>query len=209
MLVIQQLKGEYDAKDEGMIQYLRVVRCLVSDFLYWNITKILRTENTEADRLSKYASIAIPNPEKIDERVFVEFLPSKTIEVNITEVMLVEIAQEEDRPESSTSMETWMTPYLDYLKHRILPQDKKEAKSLMFRAANYTLIDDILYKRGFSFSYLCYLRTEEGKRVLEELHAGECSNHIQAQSLYIKELRLGYYWPTMRADSKYITQTCE
>ena len=59
ILVVQQLKGEYDAKDEGMIQYLKVVQCLVSDFLYWNITKIQRTENTEADRLSKYASIAI------------------------------------------------------------------------------------------------------------------------------------------------------
>ena len=137
-------------------------------------------ENTKADRLSKYASIAIPNPEKIDERVFVEFLPSKTTETKMTEVMPVEVAQEEDRPESSTSTETWMTPYLDYLKHGILPQDKKEAKSLMFRAANYTLIDDILYKRGFSFPYLRCLRTEEGKRVLEELHAGEYNNHIQA-----------------------------
>ena len=176
-----------------MIQYLRVVRCLVSDFLYWNITKIPRTENTEADRLSKYASIAIPNPEKIDERVFVEFLPSKTTDAKMTEVMPVEVAQEEDRPESSSSTETWMTPYLDYLKHGILSQDKKEAKSLMFRAANYTLINDVLYKRGFSSPYLRYLQAKEGKWVLEELHTSECSNHIQAQSLYIKALRLGYY----------------
>ena len=58
-----------------MIQYLKVVRCLVSDFLYWNINKIPRSENAEADRLSKYASIAIPNPDNIDERVFVEYLP--------------------------------------------------------------------------------------------------------------------------------------
>ena len=86
-----------------------------------------------------------------------------------------------------------MTPYLDYLKYGILPQDKKDAKSLMFRDANYTLINDVLYKRGFSFPYLRCLRAEEGKRVLEELYAGECSNHIQAQSLYIKALRLGYY----------------
>ena len=106
MLVVQQLKGEYDAKDEGMIQYLKVVRCLVSDFLYWNITKIPKTENIEADRLSKYTSIAIPNPEKIDERVFVEFLPSKTIEKKTIDVMPVEIAQEEDRPGNSTSTET-------------------------------------------------------------------------------------------------------
>ena len=97
-----------------------------------------------------------------------------------------------------------MTPFLDYLKDGVLPTDKKEAKSLMFRAANYTLIDDILYKQGFSFPYLRCLRVEEGIRVLEELHAGECSNHIQAQSLYIKVLCLGYYWPTMRTNSKYI-----
>ena len=71
---------------------MKVVRCLVLDFLYWNITKIPRTENTEADRLSKYASIAIPNPEKIDERVFVELLPLKTIETKTFDVMPVEIA---------------------------------------------------------------------------------------------------------------------
>ena len=92
MLVVQQLKGDYEVKDEGMIQYLMVVRCLVSDFLYWNITKILRTENTEVDRLSKYASIAISNPDKIDERVFVEFLPLKSTDVKMTEVMPVETA---------------------------------------------------------------------------------------------------------------------
>ena len=122
-----------------------------------------------------------------------EFLPLKTTETKMTEVMPVEVAQEENRPECSSSTETWMTPLLDYLKHRILPQDKKEAKSLMFRAANYTLIDDVLYKRSFYFPYLHCLRAEESKRVLEELHVGECSNHIQAQSLYIKALHLGYY----------------
>ena len=110
-----------------MIQYFKVVQCLVSDFLYWNITKIPKTENTEAYQLSKYASIAIPNPDKIDERVFMEFLPLKTTDVKMTEVMPVEIV-----PEGSSSTQTWITPYLDYFKHGILPQDKKEAKSLMF-----------------------------------------------------------------------------
>ena len=83
-----------------MIQYSKVVRYLVSDFLYWNITKILRTENIEVDRLSKYASIAIPNPDNVDERVFVEFLPSKSTDVKLIEVMPVETALQEDRPEN-------------------------------------------------------------------------------------------------------------
>ena len=49
-------------------------------------------ENTEVDWLSKYTSIAIPNPEKINERVFMEFLPLKTTDEKITKVMPVEVA---------------------------------------------------------------------------------------------------------------------
>ena len=178
--------------------------------MYWNITKIPRAENTEVDRLSKYASIAIPSPDSVDERVFVEYLPTKSTDVKVAEVLPVQTVPRVDMAESSSSVsEDWMTPFLDYLKDDVLPTDKKEAKSLMFGAANYTLIDGVLYKRGFSFPYLRCLRVGEGIRVLEELHAGECSNHIQAQNLYVKALRLGYYWPTMRADSKYIMQTCD
>ena len=169
MLVIQQLKDEYDAKDEGMIQYLKVVRCLVSDFLYWNINKIPRSENAEVDRLSKYVSIAIPSPDNVDERVFVEYLPTKSTDVKVTEVLPIQNVPGVDMPEtSSLVLGDWMTPFLDYLKDGVLPTDKKEAKSLMFRAANYTLIDDVLYKRGFSFPYLRCLRVDEGIRVLEE-----------------------------------------
>ena len=82
--------------------------------------------------------------------------------MKVTEVMPIKIAPQGDRPESLSLKETWMTPYLDYLRYEILSKDKKEAKSLMFQAANYTLIDDILYKRGFSFPYLHCLRAEEG-----------------------------------------------
>ena len=81
-----------------MIQYLKVFRALVSNFLYWNINKIPRAENNEADWLSKYASIAIPSLDNVDERVFVECLPLKATDVKMTEVMLVETAPVEDRP---------------------------------------------------------------------------------------------------------------
>ena len=86
-----------------------------------------------------------------------EFLHLKSTYVKLAKVMPVETAPQEDRPKSSSYVVNWMTLYLDYLRHGILPEDKKEAKSLMFRATNYTLIDDVLYKRGFSFSYLRYL----------------------------------------------------
>ena len=34
MLVIQQLNGQYEAKGEGMIQYLQLMRSMISEFLY-------------------------------------------------------------------------------------------------------------------------------------------------------------------------------
>ena len=102
-----------------------------------------------------------------------------------------------------------MTPFLDYLRHGILLMDRKEATSQMCKAANFILIDGVLYKKGFSFPYLRCLLPEEGIQVLKDLHAGECNNHIQAQSLYIKALWLGYYWPTMRSDSKELCKKCE
>ena len=158
--------------------------------------KVPRSENSKVDRLAKYASVAIPNPKKFEERIFVEFLPMKSTDLKIAEVLPVEAIPQNDVPENSntqTDRTSWMTPFLDYLKHGIFPADRKEAKILRFRVANFILINGVLYKRGFSFPYLQYLLSEEGIRVLEDLHAREYSNHIQAQSLYIMALRLRHY----------------
>ena len=83
-----------------------------------------------------------------------EFFPLKSTEIKVIGVLLIDTTPQEDRTESLSSLETWITPYLDYLKSGILLQDEKEAKSLMYRATNYTLIDDMLYKHIFSFPYL-------------------------------------------------------
>ena len=100
MLVVQQLKGEYQAKDEGMIKYLQVIWSLVSKFIYWNITKVPKSENSEADRLAKYALVTIPNLEKFEERIFVEFLPKKSTDLKVAEVLLIEAIPHNDIPES-------------------------------------------------------------------------------------------------------------
>ena len=43
-----------------------------------------------------------------------------------------------------------MTPIVIYLKDGRLPEDKDKARELRIRAAKYVLIDEVLYKRGFS-----------------------------------------------------------
>ena len=95
-----------------------------------------------------------------------------------------------------------MTLIVLYLKDGKLPEGKDEAKKLRVRAARYVLMDEVLYKRGFSQPYLRCLAPDEANYVLREIHEGACGNHLGARSLIHKVVRAGYYWPTVQADAK-------
>ena len=43
-----------------------------------------------------------------------------------------------------------MTLIVSYLKEGQLPKEKDEARKLRVKSARYVLIDEVLYKRGFS-----------------------------------------------------------
>ena len=63
-----------------------------------------------------------------------------------------------------------MTPIVSYLKDGKLPEGKDEAKKLRIRAARYVLIDEVLYKSGFSQPYLRCLDPHKANYVLREIH---------------------------------------
>ena len=44
----------------------------------------------------------------------------------------------------------WTTPIFSYLKNGTLPAGKEAARKLKVQAAQFVLIKDVLYKRGFS-----------------------------------------------------------
>ena len=71
------------------------------------------------------------------------------------------------------------------------------------------LIQDILYKRGFSQPYLRCLSHNEADYVMREVHEGICRNHSGARSLVHKLIRAGYYWPTMLKDALAYVKTCD
>ena len=136
----------------------------------------------EAETLAKEAS-ATGAIDKFDE---VQYVPS---------IDLPEVQQLENR-------ENWMTPIISYLKDRKLPEGKDEARKLRVRAARYVLMDEVLYKRGFSQPYLKRLSPDEVNYVLREVHEGACGNHSGARSLIHKVIHARYYWPTVQADAK-------
>ena len=62
--------------------------------------------------------------------------------------------------------ENWIAPIVAYLKEgRLL-----EARRLRIKSARYVLIDEVLYKRGFSQPYLRCLVSDEANYVLREIH---------------------------------------
>ena len=54
-----------------------------------------------------------------------------------------------------------MTPIISYLKDGSLLERKDEARRLRVRSARYVLLNDVLYKRGFSQLYLRCLSPDE------------------------------------------------
>ncbi|XP_056688345.1 uncharacterized protein [Spinacia oleracea] len=57
-LIVSQVKGEYEAKDDAMIKYLEKVHQEVQQLTSFEIQHIPRSENNKADALSKLASSA-------------------------------------------------------------------------------------------------------------------------------------------------------
>ena len=188
-LVMGQVNGTYEAKEGRMKKYFEKVLLLVKKFKEANFVQIPREENVEADALVKEAS-ATGAMDEFDEVQYVRSID------------LLEVQQMEDR-------KNWMTPIISYLKEGKLPEWKDEARKLRVRTARYLLIDEVLYKRGFSQPYLRCLTSDEVNYVLREIHEGACGNHSGARSFIHKVVRAGYYWPTVKADAKDYVKVCD
>ena len=75
-----------------------------------------------------------------------------------------------------------MTAIVHYLKEGWLFEDKAETRKIQIRAAHFVIIDDMLYKRGYSLLYLRCASSEEADYVLCEIHKGICENHAGTRS---------------------------
>ena len=91
------------------------------------------------------------------------------------------------------SIGSWMTPIISFLQDGHFSQDIEEARKVKKRVARFTILNDTLYKRGFSMPYLKCVDEEEAKYILEEIHEGVCGNHAGPRSLVSKIIKTGYF----------------
>ncbi|KAL0429035.1 UNVERIFIED_CONTAM: hypothetical protein Sradi_0529500 [Sesamum radiatum] len=193
-LVVNQIKGDYEAKGSKMTKYLSYIQALIRKLEEFTIEQIPRSKNEEADQLAKLANSLTP-------------LKSRTITLLSQEHSEVENIKEEVL--TGDALPSWKDGIEAYLKTGTLPQDPKEARAIRVRAGKFTLIGGELYKRGFSQPYLKCINQDKVEYVLREIHEGSCGNHSGGRALSSKALRQGYFWPTMRKDAMDLVRKCQ
>ncbi|GMQ10117.1 hypothetical protein CsSME_00053247 [Camellia sinensis var. sinensis] len=88
-LVVNQISGDYEAKDDKMAKYQELVRNEIIKFKVVRIEQTGQEENSKADELASFASMvdtSIPHP------FLVDFLPRPSIEeLKAVEVFYAEL----------------------------------------------------------------------------------------------------------------------
>ena len=79
-LVVNQVFGEYTAKDARIEAYLRVVHSLLKNFEEHTIQQISRDLNTQADTLATFGSTSEPN---IHRSIPIGFITRPNIKVEV------------------------------------------------------------------------------------------------------------------------------
>ncbi|XP_074323957.1 uncharacterized protein LOC141660874 [Apium graveolens] len=159
---------------------------LIGKFKEVRLECVPRENNNNADALAKMGSQ--------HEAMLLGSIPLEIQE--IPSIPEIEAMQVDEVPKK-----TWMTPILAYIQKGTLPEDKFKARRLRYQAARYVVYDEVLYKRGFNQSLLRCVDEEEGNYIRREVHEGIFCNHLGGNSLAMKVLRQGYYWPTMKEDA--------
>ncbi|XP_063947569.1 uncharacterized protein LOC108203383 [Daucus carota subsp. sativus] len=179
-LVVFQVNGEFEAREDTMLRYLRIVKTQMALFEECIVEYLPREENTKADALSQFAS---SDDEVCSGSVYYQVMRTPSIDAKLVAPI--------------DTGATWMDEIKLYLENGHLPTNADETRKLQVRALKYVLIEGILYRKSFVIPYLRCLRPDEAREALREVHEGVCGQHLGGRALAHKVTRLGFYWPDM------------
>ncbi|KAL0412323.1 UNVERIFIED_CONTAM: hypothetical protein Sradi_1434000 [Sesamum radiatum] len=121
-LVVRQVNGEDEAKEESMVQNLQQIKELKTSFKSFQLHQISIEENIKTDSLSKLAS-ALKDCKT--RRITVQHLPQPRIPLAIQPV--------------SSSNNDWRTPIIRWIDEGHLPEDRWEATKIKNRAIHFLI----------------------------------------------------------------------
>ncbi|CAA7018587.1 unnamed protein product [Microthlaspi erraticum] len=207
-LVAKQFSGDYDTKDDRMDAYLKQTQRLAKAFKTFELTKIPRSENSEADALAALAS----KTESALRRV----IPVETIDepsIKLPKGTVMAISQEEEEDENLTDDESaehksWQDEIRNYLINDAVPEERWAARRLRRKAAYYFLRNNELFRWSANKVILRCCDEAQAKSIMVETHEGASGNHAGGRSLALKIKKIGYFWPTMIGDCINVAAKC-
>nr|XP_025632476.1 uncharacterized protein LOC112727076 [Arachis hypogaea] len=188
-IVTSQVNGTYQARDSLLQKYFEQVNRMSKEFNEVTVQHVPREKNIKADLLSKLAS----TKPGTGNRSFIQGL-MKELAVTLHFVR---------------SNPSWIDAITNFLESGKLPSDDKAVRGLRRESAKYTATQGQLFKKGLSQPLLKCLHFDQTDYVLREVHEGCCGHHIGGKALARKLVRVGYYWPSMMADSKAFVEKCK
>ena len=195
-LVVGQVRGDLEACDSRMQEYLCQIRSIQEKFEVFDLSHIPKSGNTHADSL---ATLAMSSAQDLPRVVLVEDLYIHTsVHYGIPWIHQIKLGP------------SWMDPISLFLEKDILPEEKSEAEKIRRKAPRFWLSKDRkLYKRSFSGPYLLCVHPEASESLLEKLHEGVCGRHTGGRSLFHRALTQGYWWPGMQKEAHEYVKKCD
>ena len=115
-LVVGQVNGELEVKDERVQEYLAQVKYLQTQFCHFHLAHVSRSGNTHIDSL---ATLATSSTQPLSRVILVEDLYRPTT-----------TKANEIRVHNVRAGPSWMDPLVLFLKHDTLPDDKNEVDKI-------------------------------------------------------------------------------
>ena len=177
-LVVDQVRGEFEAKDERMQGYLSQVKFLQLKFDSFDLLHVPRSSNVHVDSL---AMLATSSAQDLPRLILVKDLYKPTETGEMAQIHQIRVGP------------SWTDSIIRFLREDILLEERIEADKIRRKATSYWLSEDHkLYKRSFSGPYLLCVYPELSESLLEELHEGICGSHTGGRSLAHRAITQGY-----------------
>ena len=174
-LVINQVQGNFEARDSLMKEYLRVAKQIMAKFSTASVNQVAQGKNRHVDSL---ATLVSAMTEDIPWQIKFELIGESSISTTVDRATKVDVAA------TTTAGPCWMEPIIEFLAQDRMPNDESEANKIRWVASRYWLsANRKLYRRSFGGPYFLCLYLGKINELLTELHEGVCGGHAGGRSL--------------------------
>ncbi|GLJ23983.1 hypothetical protein SUGI_0456280 [Cryptomeria japonica] len=199
-LIIRQVTGIYQAKQDKLSQYKDLAISLLQNFDSYTMEPVPRKDNRHADAMACVASLVSLEDPLVDLNFVIHNLTSPAIEDDSSLVTCCDFVDSDE----------WFSHIVRYLTDGTFPDsvNRNTRARILKLSARYIILSNVLYRRGYDGLLLRCLNKSEIPVALEEVHSGACGGHFGGKSLVHRLLRMGYYWQTMQKDSFSFVKKC-